>query len=64
MKKRLALLSLLLFTSCAGLRSTVRDMANRDMVGETAPGLVDGEWLGEEARIAAEWTLVAFLLPW
>lgn len=61
--------SALLSAGCAGFRSSMMDWRNADLVGEVAPP-VEGEdwtaagpWVDVAAR-DAEWTLVAFLVPW
>lgn len=62
--KALALLACLALTGCSTVRAVAKDWKNTDLVGEPAPALSDGEWVGNEARVEGDWYLVAFLLPW
>ncbi|MEW6072398.1 MAG: TlpA disulfide reductase family protein [Planctomycetota bacterium] len=55
--------------SCAELQSSVRDYHNEDMVGQIAPELRGGAWIGGGRTVEAstryrDWTLVAFFRPW
>jgi len=61
--KLLALLSCFLFTGCASFRAAVRDLNNTDLVGDPAPALEAGDWVGDEELLEGDWYLVAFLLP-
>ncbi len=56
-------LACLALASCSTYRAAARDWNNADLVGEVAPGLELGEWVGEEVRVDGDWYLVCFLRP-
>jgi peroxiredoxin len=55
--------------SCSNFRSAIRNVHNKDMVGQLAPELVGATWIGATEAVPAaarfnDWTVIAFFRPW
>ena len=59
-------LAVLCLSSCASFRAGIRDLGNRNQIGDVAPSLAaqgEATWVGADELLEGDWYIVAFLKP-